>query len=152
MKIDKSQFIKDICTSINSDNIDSNEMKNLLSEVIQDDGNNLDILYRKYRQLLGYNNILDDDYWIKKYSTKKGLSKSLRQFKSHKLDEIDTAKLLSSLITHALIELKYNKSVTKSDTGVDELLILLNKIALSNYSNDYYDEVYRVLTKYKIIK
>lgn len=146
MKINSRQeLIKSLCLVISNNTDKSVEANNLLKKLLSNTISVNDCI-SEYNNLVGITTSANT-YFIDKYHNKP-LGKSLHNFTKHKLSIIETAKLLSSLVTHSLIEINLG---TEVDTGLPQLLTLLNKIVISNYTNDYYDEVYKVLDKYKYI-
>lgn len=147
MKINSRQeLIKSLCLVISNNTDKSVEANDLLKKLLSNEISVSDCI-SEYNDLVGDADSVSTTYFIDKYHNKP-LGKSLHNFTKHKLSIIETAKLLSSLVTHSLIEINLG---TEVDTGLPQLLTLLNKIVISNYTNDYYDEVYKVLDKYNYI-
>lgn len=86
-------------------------------------------------------------YWVGKLKSKV-VYEALKKYQKGEQSLIDTSKMLSSLITHALIELQSNEQVTKSDLGIPELVDLLTMSLSDQLPEEFYSRLNEVLRNY----
>lgn len=100
-----------------------------------------------------YREILESSsgYWSDKYKSKV-VYESLQKYQQGKLDNISTAKMVSSLITHALIELELNETASLTDMGVKDLAELLCNTLSSELNESISDRLDPILYKYGYLK
>lgn len=92
-------------------------------------------------------------YWMDKYKSK-AVYDSLKKYQSGKLDLIGTSKMISSLITHAFIELESQKvtGVTREELGIPELISVLGELIQVEELSEIQDRINSVLLKYGYIR
>lgn len=86
-------------------------------------------------------------YWVGKLKSKV-VYEALKKYQKGEQLLLDTSKMISSLITHAIIELQSNTQVTKSDLGIPELLDLLNMSLSDQLPEEFYSRLNEVLRNY----
>lgn len=101
------------------------------------------VAYDRYQSILNANS----GYWSDKYKSKV-VYESLQKYQQGKLNNIATAKMVSSLITHALIEMELNESATLDDMGVKELAGVLQNMLNSELNESCSDMLNPILYRY----
>ena len=99
--------------------------------------------YDRYQSILNENS----GYWSDKYKSKV-VYESLQKYKDGKLDNLATAKMVSSLITHSLIEMDLNESATLESMGTKELVQVLSDILNSELNESCSDMLNTILYRY----
>lgn len=101
------------------------------------------VAYDLYQSILNANSA----YWSDKYKSKV-VYESLQKYQQGKLNNIATAKMVSSLITHALIEMELTESATLDDMGVKELAGVLQSMLNSELDESCSDMLNPILYRY----
>lgn len=86
-------------------------------------------------------------YWVGKLKSKV-VYEALKKYQKNEQLPLDTSKMISSLITHAIIELQSNAQLTKSDLGIPELLDLLSMSLSDQLSEEFYLKLDEFLRNY----
>lgn len=96
-----------------------------------------------------YQSILDEgsSYWSDKYKSKV-VYESLQKYQRGELDNVGTAKMVSSLITHSLIEKELNESATLEQMGTLELMQVLENMLSSGLNESCSDMLDSILHRY----
>lgn len=96
-----------------------------------------------------YQSILDEasSYWSDKYKSKV-VYESLQKYQKGELDNVSTAKMVSSLITHSLIEKELNESATLEQMGTLELMQVLENMLSSGLNESCSDMLDSILHRY----
>lgn len=96
-----------------------------------------------------YQSILDEasSYWSGKYKSKV-VYESLQRYQKGELDNVGIAKMVSSLITHSLIEKELNESATLEQMGTLELMQVLENMLSSGLNESCSDMLDSILHRY----
>lgn len=144
--MDRSSLMKSICyLALDSDSKDKECKSKALSLLEDFTAHRIDeaTAYDRYQAILNSNS----GYWSDKYKSKV-VYESLQKYQAGKLDNIATAKMVSSLITHSLIEMEQNDSATLEDMGVHELSDILQEMLSSDLHESCSSTLDSVLHKY----
>lgn len=157
--MDRSELINQICTTINNtkDNKVVSDLKVLLSDLISNK-DTLDNVEDRYNTLVNDNKTTTDDSnndssndsWVKQL-VNKNVYKSLLRFQDNKLSYLDTCKMISSLITHSVIELGKGDSTHNLRELNIELSKVLTKLFITNSLNSKIrSNILEIFDKYKV--
>lgn len=141
----RSELIGRICSVVNGSDYSANQKSNakLLLEKLTARKVSEEDAAEQYQSILNEN----DAYWIDKLKPK-AVYESLKRYRSGNLDSIGVAKMVSSLITHGLIEIQKSGSASVSSLGLAELSECLNSIINSNLNECLTTQLDEILTKY----
>lgn len=146
MNLDRSTLMKDICYLALDSDSKNKECKSKALALLEDfTAHRIDesTAYDRYKSILNSNS----GYWSDKYKSKV-VYESLQKYQAGKLDNLATAKMVSSIITHSLIEMEQNDSVTLDDMGVQELSNILQEMINSDLNESCSNALNAILYKY----
>lgn len=95
-----------------------------------------------------YNSLVNDNspYWST-HTKPKVIYDNLKKYKKGALNDIQLAKLISSIVTHSLIEVEIN-GANLDELGVQEFLSVVNNYVSNNIGFDINEESKKLLLKY----
>lgn len=126
--MNRPDLIESLCDIILEDSNLKSEANALLSDLTS---NKIDL----QDALAKYNLLIQKKrgYWIDKLKPKAVYS-ALKKYQKGEQSQLDTSKMISSLITHGIIELQSDSNISAKDLGIPELIDLLS-ISLFDSSN-----------------
>lgn len=126
--MNRPDLIESLCNIILEDSSLKSEANALLTDLTSNKIDLQDALTR-------YNALIQKKrgYWVGKLKSKVVYS-ALKKYQKGEQSLLDTIKMISSLITHSIIELQTDSSITAKDLGIPELIDLLS-ISLFDSSN-----------------
>lgn len=86
-------------------------------------------------------------YWFNKMKSKV-VYDSLKKYLHNELDSIGISKMLSSMITHSIIEIQKNPMVSQSELGIPKLLSLLSASLMEETPDGFDDDLKDFLRNY----
>lgn len=140
--LSRSEVIELLCNVILDDSNQKQVADNILANLIRN-AITVDQAYQEYQDLLRSNS----KYWIDKIKPK-AVYEALKKYEKGDLDRLSTSKMISSLITHAIIELQSNPNVSINNLGITDLSNILNASFSDIADEDFYKELDEVLFKY----
>lgn len=145
----RSELIGSICSVVNSSDYSANQKSNakLLLERLTARKISEEDAAEQYQSILNE----ADAYWLDKLKPK-AVYESLKRYRSGNLDSIGVAKMVSSLITHGLIEVQKSESASVSSLGLAELSECLSSIINSNLNECSTTQLDEVLAKYRYLQ
>lgn len=90
-------------------------------------------------------------YWVDKLKPK-AVYESMKLYQRGPLDSISKAKMISSLITHGLIELQKNDSASIESMGLGELSECLHLLVSSHLNENIDSQLDDILHKYGYLR
>lgn len=96
-----------------------------------------------------YNSLMQSKkgYWVGKLKSKV-VYEALKKYQRGEQSPLDTSKMISSLITHAIIELQSSDNASMSDLGIPELLDMLSISLLDSDNPEFLNKLDEVLRTY----
>lgn len=143
----RSALIENVCSVVIEEGYSPNQKESAqkLLENLTLNKVGLDEAQAEYSRILSEGSL--GGYWINKHKSKV-VYESLQQYSQGKLDWIGTCKMISSLITHSLIEMQINESVTKEELGIPDLSRALENLLSESINEDIDNQIKDILTKY----
>lgn len=140
--MDRPELIESLCSLILEDANLKMEANNLLTDLIS---NRIDVLdaSARYEALLRSRR----GYWVYRLKSKVVYS-ALKKYQKGDQSMLDTSKMISSLITHSIIELQSNPKINPQDLGIPELIELLNMSLFDSANPDFFNRLNNVLIEY----
>ena len=140
--MDRPELIESLCSLILEDANLKMEANNLLTDLIS---NRIDVLdaSARYEALLKSRR----GYWVHRLKSKVVYS-ALKKYQKGDQSMLDTSKMISSLITHSIIELQLNPKISPQDLGISELIELLNMSLFDSDNPEFSNRLNNVLIEY----
>lgn len=141
--MNRSEIIEKLCNLILDDPAQKPKANDILTSLMK---GQIDVLQAVER----YNDLINSkpSYWVGKLKPK-AVYESLKKYTKGNQDSLDTSKMISSLITHAIIEMQHNSAVTQQDLGVPELITLLKEsLSGERHLEEFRSQMDSVLKKY----
>lgn len=137
---DRSDIIANICSIANSHEYTEDQKskaKQLLADFVSGKVDN-DQAEKSYSDIVSTGS--NGGYWINKHKAKVVYA-SLKKYQINQLEDIEIRKMISSIITHSIIEMQMNPSITPEELGINELIDLLKYIMNNPINRSKIDDV-----------